>query len=61
MLVVEGSSGNTSAKTLQATGEVVNIAITGLRENSQYSYYVLAANQFGNSSSSPVEIGENRN
>ena len=46
-LVVEDSEGNRISKTSQATGDVVNITISDLKENSYYSYYVLATNQLG--------------
>ena len=59
-LVVVDSEGNRATQTSQATGNIVNITISGLRENTHYSYHVLATNQFGdsNSSTSVVEIGE---
>ena len=58
-LVVVDSEGNRTTQTSQATGDVVNIAISGLRENLRYSYHVIATNQFGDSNrSTPVEIGE---
>lgn len=58
-LVVVDSGGITTTQTSQATEDTVNIAISGLRENSHYSYYVLATNQFGDSNpSTPVNIGE---
>jgi hypothetical protein len=34
------------------------VTVDGLRRNSQYHYQILASNQFGSSSSTPVEIGE---
>ena len=58
-LVVVDSEGNRATQTSQATGDVVSIAVSDLRENTRYSYYVIAANQFGNSNSSTlVEISE---
>ena len=47
-LVVVDSEGNRISKASQATGDIVNITIRDLKENSYYSYYVLATNQLGN-------------
>ena len=58
-LVVEESEGNRATQTSQATGDIVNITISGLIENTCYRYQVLATNQFGDSDpSTPVEIGK---
>ena len=58
-LVVVDSEGNRATQTSQATGDIVNIAISGLREDTRYSYQVLGTNQFGDSNpSSPVDIGK---
>ena len=58
-LVVEDSEGNRATQTSQATGDVANISISGLIENTCYSYQVLATNQFGGSNpSTPMEIGK---
>ena len=48
-LVVEDSEGNRATQTSQATGDIVEISISGLKENSCYSYHVIATNQFGES------------
>ena len=61
-LVVVDSEGSRTTQTSQATGDIVNIAISGLRENTRYSYYVIATNEFGDSNPSArqerQEIGE---
>ena len=58
-LVVVDSEGNRATQTSQATGDVANILISGLIENTCYRYQVLATNQFGDSDpSTPVEIGK---
>ena len=51
-LVVEDSEGGITTQTSQATGDIVNIVISGLREGTCYNYQVLATNQFGNSNPS---------
>ena len=55
-LVVVDSEGNRTTQTSQATGDIVNIAISGLRENMCYSYHVLATNQFGDSMPSAAVV-----
>ena len=58
-LVVEDSAGDRITETSQATGDTVSIAISGLIENTRYSYHVIATNQFGASpASTPVIIGK---
>ena len=60
-LVVVDSEGNRTTQTSQATGDIVSIAISGLRENTRYRYHVIATNQFGDSNrSTPVKIGEKK-
>ena len=57
--MVVDSEGNRTTQTSQATGDIVNIAISDLIENTRYSYHVIATNQFGNSNpSTAVEICE---
>ena len=48
-LVVVDSEGNRTIQTSQATGDIVNISISGLLENTCLGYHVLATNQFGDS------------
>ena len=56
-LVVVNSEGGITTQISQAPGDVVNIAISGLREDTCYIYQVLATNQFGNSNPSiSVEV-----
>ena len=58
-LVVVDSEGDKTSQTSQATGDIVSIDISDLREDTRYNYHVLATNQFGNSNSStPVEISK---
>ena len=58
-LVVVDSEGNRTTQTSHATGDIVNITISGLMENTRYRYHVIATNQFGASpASTPVEIGK---
>ena len=57
--MVVDSEGDRITRTSQATGETVSIAISDLRENTRYSYHVIATNQFGDSNrSTRLEIGE---
>ena len=55
-LVVEDSEGNGATQTSQATGDIVNVSISGLMENVCYSYHVLATNQFGHSKPSAAVV-----
>ena len=59
-LVVVDSEGTRATQTSQATGDVVNIVVRDLRENTRYRYHVVATNRFGNSDpSTTVEfLGE---
>ena len=63
-LVLEDSDGNQTVYVPEdsQTDDLVNIVVEDLREDTIYHFYILAENQFGNSSGFvPIRIGELQN
>ena len=58
-LVLVDSEGNgINQSSSVTTGQLLSISVTGLVENSMYSYYIMATNRIGDNASTSIDISK---
>ena len=58
LVLVDSEGGKRNRSSSVTTGRPLSISVTGLVENSMYSYYIMATNRIGDSASTSINISK---